>query len=253
MDELLYKNIDSILQFFFSSLAKETYKQDGIKAWYSGINHKGINIAYAANMDHPVLSKNVKEVIEFFRKFDAPWTWVVTPFTQQSNLEKVLESHSLKLLDTAYTMVHKLENLNLRTLQNYHIKEVTDIEGMTDWALCLNEAFGTEEKNDMDYRDVNIKIPYGGKHAFHHFVGYLDDEPIAAGTLSVSKYGTRIDNIGTKTDYLRKGFGSMITLHLMHEAKRLGYKFCCLDASSEGLQMYKKLGFIECYESKIYG
>ena len=248
-----FKNIDNTLQYFLNSLAIEVYRKKGVTAWFSGINNKNINVVYS-NSDIADIDNQIADITDFFNKHNVQWSWVITPYTKPANLDKILYSHAFKLTDTVITMAYDLKALNSEPLlHNCLIKEVTDVKGMTDWAIVVNEAFGATEDNKMDYRDAFMKIPFSGNNAFHHYVVYVDNQPVSTGTLSLSKYGARIDNVGTRINYLRKGFGSAITQYIMHAAKRLGYEYCYLDASDEGIIMYKKLGFTECYKSKIYG
>jgi ribosomal protein S18 acetylase RimI-like enzyme len=246
----IYKKIDQTQQYFWRSLAKEIHNEHGVIACYSGIDNKNFNPVIYANTEEHNVSNAITSVVNFYENRNMPWCWIATPFTKPDALGEILPEYGLELIYTCFSMICELSNFQSEDfLKDYQIKEATDLTAMTDWMLVLNAGFGAEETDDMSYRDLNMAIPYG----FRHFVAYENDEAVAAGTLSVSEHGARIDNVATKPSHTRRGFGSAITLHAMEEAKRLGYDWCCLDASDEGLLMYKKLGFKECYETKIYG
>ena len=80
-----------------------------------------------------------------------------------------------------------------------------------------------------------------------------ENEPVSSVTLSVSSYGARIDNLATRTAFLRRGFGAEMVRYAMTKAKNLGYSWCCLESSRKGVPLYQKLGFREIYRVKTYG
>jgi hypothetical protein len=76
---------------------------------------------------------------------------------------------------------------------------------------------------------------------WHHFVGYLDDRPVAAGSCSVGEQLLRVENIATLAEVRGRGFGLAIT------AATIGVdptKPAALVASDLGRPIYEKLGFV---------
>ena len=98
-----------------------------------------------------------------------------------------------------------------------------------------------------DYCSGYVKGKVEGAEQLHH-----NNKPVSCATLSVSEYGARIDNVATRTDYRRRGFGRAITLFAMEKAKELDHQMICLEASDEGLRLYLGIGFVEAYKNKVY-
>jgi hypothetical protein len=75
---------------------------------------------------------------------------------------------------------------------------------------------------------------------WHHFVGYVDDRPVAAGSCSVGDRLLRVENIATLAEARGRGYGLAIT------AATIGVdptKPAALVASDLGRPIYEKLGF----------
>lgn len=136
-------------------------------------------------------------------------------------------------------------------MKNIVIKEAEELQ-LSDWILPLQEAFESTKESASVYLEAHIHALHKGAN-FQHFVASAGDEPVSASTLSLSSHGARLDDLGIKPAYQRKGIGSAITLHLMKVAKNLSYEWICLDASEEGALLYKSMGFQELCQNEMYG
>ena len=52
-----------------------------------------------------------------------------------------------------------------------------------------------------------------------------------------------LHNLATKKEFLKKGFGTLLTRYMMLQAKKLGYQHCFLEASEGAFNLYKRIGF----------
>jgi predicted acetyltransferase len=75
-------------------------------------------------------------------------------------------------------------------------------------------------------------------------VGYLDDVPVAASELTVGGGVVGLYTVCTLAAYRRRGFGTVLTLHPLLEARAQGHNTAILQASTEGEPVYTRLGFI---------
>jgi len=76
---------------------------------------------------------------------------------------------------------------------------------------------------------------------WHHYVGYVDDRPVTAGSAYVGDRLVRVDNIATLDDARGRGYGNAITAAAV--ASDLS-KPATLIASDLGRPVYEKLGFV---------
>lgn len=248
MNTQLITNIIGTHAFFWRSMAIETYEQDGLFAWVTNCDNKYLNGVTSTSAK--ITITDIENIIEFFRVRNLPWLWNLNPICEPDITEKLLISRGFKCVGEAsvmyYDLALELPDINLN---KYNIREITNDDGLSDWNYLQEEGFGppTEE-----FYQATKKIPYGKDKSFHHYIVYVNEKPISCATLSISKYGARIDNVATCDDFLRQGFAKAVTVFAMMEAKKFGCKMVCLESSNEGLPLYLKIGFKEIYKNREY-
>ena len=89
-------------------------------------------------------------------------------------------------------------------------------------------------------------------HDMQHFIGVINNQPVAAITLTFLNDCVRIDNVATHPNHQRLGYASQMMQFGINLAQGKGVKHCLLDASSKGLGMYQRLGFSEVFTYNIY-
>lgn len=76
-----------------------------------------------------------------------------------------------------------------------------------------------------------------------HFIGYKDNEPIAAGRLRwVEDYG-KLERLCVKREYRGQSYGTQMIQAMENEIKRHGYKYAKLNAQTHAEKFYKRLGY----------
>ncbi|MCB0161950.1 MAG: GNAT family N-acetyltransferase, partial [Caldilineaceae bacterium] len=85
-----------------------------------------------------------------------------------------------------------------------------------------------------------------------HFVGYLDDQPATVGTLLLSPGMAGIFDVATPTRFRRQGFAGALTHAAMTMAQERGFHHACLQASSQGVGLYGKLGFTTIFTEREF-
>src|SRR3990167_7243974 len=96
---------------------------------------------------------------------------------------------------------------------------------------------------DDSYRKLNADILHNGEGKLRHFVAVYKGQIAGASTLFISSEAVMLHNLATKSAFQKCGIGTSLTLHMMAEAKNLGYEHCFLDASTDAFNLYKKIGF----------
>ena len=245
----LIANIIGTHQFYCKSTGRELYNKNGVMAWVTGINHKYLNTVIASQIE---FDEAITEVTKFFADKKLPFVWTVTPLCLPADLETRLVSKDFSLIAAHHVLSYDLTASLPIYDKRLDIKEAENDTMLDDWGMPLNDGFGSTPENSVGYINMTKCTPYGADQSFHHYVLYHNDKPVSCATLSVSEYGARIDNVATRTDYLRRGFGRAITLFAMEKAKELDHQMICLEASDEGLRLYLGIGFVEAYKNKVY-
>ena len=89
-------------------------------------------------------------------------------------------------------------------------------------------------------------------HALNHFSLFVGHEAVSSITLSIHDGLARIDDLGTSSDFQGRGFATHLMKYVLLKAIELGATKCFLEASVEGLSLYKKLGFKPLFKTNIY-
>lgn len=131
------------------------------------------------------------------------------------------------------------------------IHEVNKNDDLKEWIQPQNEGFQIKEGDDH-YRKLNADILKKDSNKFRHFVAYYQNNVASAGTLFLSKDAVMIHNLATKTNFTKRGIGTALTLHMMRQAKQLGFKHCFLDSSEDSFNLYKKIGFKTYSTTTVY-
>ncbi len=76
-----------------------------------------------------------------------------------------------------------------------------------------------------------------------HYLGRMGDVPIATATLVQDGNLAGVWNVGTLSEYERRGVGSEMMRHALADARSLGYTESMLLASIEGAPLYERLGY----------
>lgn len=249
-----YSAILASQNFFSRSMSIDMFERDGILASCMGIDNPFFNPVLQTNLDSESLSSVIPDIEAFFAKHNVPWTWLVFPFSEPKNLSDILASQGMKKIETFAVMGLDMEKpLPIESLQKHSIREVVNSKDFDDWSLPLQEGFEATHAETKQFRTLTENIPYGKGNDFHHYVLYVDSAPMAAGTVSLYRGNARLDNISVRSSYQRQGFGTEIMGHMLREAKLMNAKYCFLDASHKGIELYKKLGFEKYYSGQIFG
>ena len=137
------------------------------------------------------------------------------------------------------------------------IREVND--QLSLWAEPLEAAFPAGE-DDEEVPDFSIVSDYISYHQramangteLHHAVLLCQGKPVSCITLSLSEYGARIDDLGTVPAYQGNGHTTLLLDYALTLCRTRGIRDCYLEASSEGLSLYQKLGFRTLFDYLFY-
>lgn len=138
------------------------------------------------------------------------------------------------------------------------IREVN--EQLSLWAEPLEAAFPAGENDGEDAPDFSIVSDYISYHQramangaeLYHAVLLCQGKPVSCITLSLSEYGARIDDLGTVPAYQGKGCATLLLDYALTLCRTRGIRDCYLEASSEGLSLYQKLGFRTLFNYLFY-
>jgi GNAT superfamily N-acetyltransferase len=238
---------------FYQTIAVDRINFPGLTAIATGVGSPFLNVVIDTQTKNFADRQVMNQVEDFFKSHRAPWSWFVMPGSINALTRLLEENEGFEVIEEVESLYFDLKNsLPMRDKkESLEIKELDKTDDLRGWIEAIQEGFPIEdEKVDPDaYRKLNLNLLKKGESKLRHFVAYEAGELAASATLFLSEDAVMLHNLATKKRFQRHGIARALILHQLNLAKKLGFKYCFLDSSKEGLKLYQDLGF-ELY-SKI--
>jgi GNAT superfamily N-acetyltransferase len=125
--------------------------------------------------------------------------------------------------------------------EGFRIEHVRDLAMLARWKDISTAGFGIDVQI---HADAYARHGFGPQAISLHYIGYLGDEPVTSATLLLAGGIAGIWDVSTPPAMRGRGFGSAITLHLMHEAQERGYQQAWVWSSRMGKKVYERVGLV---------
>jgi ribosomal protein S18 acetylase RimI-like enzyme len=188
--------------------------------------------------------ERIDALLEQIGKYIDHIDWFVFPDDQPSDLGKRLEARGMSGEKGGNWLWTDLTSPGAVPVEPdyFRIEKVRDDSMLEEWVRVSEAGLGTELEI---FYDAYARHGYG-EHAFSlHYVGYLRDTPVTAGTLLDAGGCASIYDISTPPTFRNQGFGGAITHYLMHEIRNRGYTDTWIWSSNMAKRVYQKLGYVD--------
>ncbi len=225
---------------FYQTISVEQIQLPGIRAFVTGVDSSSLNVVLDTRKNTEQLtSEIISSVTNFFKNHQVPWSW----FFPASAPGKEIEKYGFNLTYETAAMYFDLSRLLPATKTDSDVVIKEENNDLHEWIEPIAEGFPNSDNGEA-YRRLNANLLSSGEEKLRHFTAYYRGEAAASATLFLSENGaTMLHNLATKNRFRKLGIGSSLTLHLMSEAKKSGYKYCFLDSSDAAFNLYQRLGF----------
>ncbi|WP_321422238.1 GNAT family N-acetyltransferase [uncultured Methanobacterium sp.] len=240
---------------FFMNLGRlnqdEVYDKPEIKCiltpkWESRI--------FMANFDEKEASKLFHRIISKSNQLNISPLWYVSPFSRPFNLKKLLNDHYFYYLKDWKAMAIDLDVFteNFDIPENLEIKVVSNISELKNWVNVLVKGFKLAENKIESYKNYFTNLGVEQPLNFQFYLGIYNEKPVGSLILFEGSDAAGVYYVSTLHEARRKGVAAAMITKILYDAKNKGYRICVLHASEEGYPLYKKIGFKECYTTKIF-
>ncbi|OSY09214.1 hypothetical protein S2E19_02529 [Bacillus mycoides] len=172
------------------------------------------------------------------------WFW---DDKQEQTIKSELIKLGLKEAEKNIAMVAELKTIHPRINMpvGFTIQKASSSGQIKKFGETLANLFGTSEegKNVQAYYNQISSLSLWNSDNMKLYLGLYKGEVVSVGSLVCTKDSVGIYDIATKEEMRGQGFGSTMFNFLLQEAEQLKNTYCVLQASPDGINIYKKSGF----------
>jgi ribosomal protein S18 acetylase RimI-like enzyme len=249
IEEALEANLTEELVCFGRGLPQAELHKTPELVWFftgqSGPN--GVLWSRFARADKKYVNAKIDEMLAYFKARQVPFGWTIGPSTRPDNLATFLEAHGFRYQDRTLGMAADLLalNENIPLNQELIIREIEDPETLKMLRSIEMKGFGASAELAQNYFDSYINVGFGKGTPWHHYIGWLNNEPVSIASLFFHAGVAGIYGVATIPEVRRQGIAATMTLHVLHEAGKQGYRVAILSPSEMSIAIYRRIGFQE--------
>jgi ribosomal protein S18 acetylase RimI-like enzyme len=203
-------------------------------------------------------SKGVDDLVEsalaHFRSMNIKkLSWLAHEGVPSTEIYKALLARGLTFRESFATeMAVDLSSLpeDLPTHPNLRIVSVVDGFGLKQWIHVASIGFRISEKYEKVWYDFFVDAIFNPQ--FRTYLALLNGKPVGTSQLFLSEGVAGIYNVTCIPEARGQGIGSAVTLTPLLEAREMGYRIGILQASKQGYNVYRRLGFQDFGNLSLY-
>lgn len=206
-----------------------------VTATATGLPVASFNRVFALEVPSP---DDLAAGVEWMIDRDDPF-WITA--TERSNdvVREVAAAYDCGFVESQPGMVMHLDaDIPLRD-SPADIVEVAERDGLRD----LIDVFAAVFDLPIDIARQGYPDSLLGHDQFAMFVGYVDSEPVACGTLISSADIAGVYSIAVIDEYRRQGIGTDVTWAVLEAGHDAGYDLAVLQSSEKSYPVYEAVGF----------
>lgn len=210
------------------------------------------NAIVAADLETGAADAAIIASREEMRVRGVPGTWHVGPSMTPPHLRERLLAHGFTHAGDDVGMAMELTALPDLRVPGLAVTEVLAPADLADWVATLAQGFGEGPPEAEWVGKVYSRLGYGGSSPWHHYLGWLDDRPVATATSFRTGEVAGIYFVFTLPAARRRGIGAAITAAALQDARHRGACLGVLGASPLGESVYRRMGFREYCRIGLY-
>jgi ribosomal protein S18 acetylase RimI-like enzyme len=247
----------NFLAYFLLGLAPLPHMQlysDPELTWVVSSKFPGWNSVLRTQLSADNTPTRVKAMLDRFRTSGLPLGGLFLPSTRPLDLPYYLLTNGMKQVENRPHMLVDVQKspAQLATPSGLTIEPVRDDASCEKWYQATTAGFEMSPSHAQIYHEAYTRTGFDPAGPFLHYIGYLDGEPVTSSTLLLAENIAGIYDVSTAPSVRGRGLGTAITLAPLLEARARGYRYCCLQSSTKGYNIYRRLGFVTQYNEKIF-
>lgn len=200
------------------------------------------------------IEPTIQAAVQRGQNHQVPIGWYVGPQTQPPDLGTYLKKHGFSSGEPQIGMAIDLQSMNesLPVTSTLTLSPVNDAETLHRWCQVCVSGFEMPDFTIDYFYEWFLSLGFGPSSPIRNYLGWLNGEVVATSTLLPGAGVAGIYCVATLPQARRLGVGAAMTLHPLQDARRMGYRIGILQASEMGFPIYRKIGFKEYCQIKVY-
>lgn len=208
-------------------------------------NNKGPERIFKINFSGADIDEKLMKMISYIKAGVMPDSMLITPGTIPANLAEMLSSKGFSIDASDPCMLLELSDFNYQQNMNecIGVSVLENDELLHQWVKIVNEAlFGYEIISLDQFKDV-FEL-----ENTHFYLGLLKGIPASACMTITDGDTSVLEMVATLEQYRHNGLASATISKALDDLKKLDIKTISLRAEADGVNLYKQLGFKECFK-----
>jgi ribosomal protein S18 acetylase RimI-like enzyme len=245
----LYKAFHHAERNFFSLLSLDQMNSENLEAFATGVLAANLNPAIVKKIDAHFLH-NLIACKTFYAEKKLPWVLILPEYLYDYSVAQLLSRHALSAIEKGVAMATLIQNIASPAKES--ALTIREMEGdLSNWSIPLIHAFESTDAITSVYA-ARHQLAAQSHKTLHHFSGFISDTIVCSLSLSLHENYARIDDVATMPAYQKKGYATSLIYAALNYAQQLNATICFLEASADGLSLYKQIGFHSLFTNCYY-
>jgi ribosomal protein S18 acetylase RimI-like enzyme len=206
---------------------------------------RGFERIFSVKLNNGDVNFRIQQMISCIKAGIMPDSLLITPNTEPANLAEILSQKGFSIDTPGPCMMMELDDYVSQTTYSntVDVMNVHDKEQLRTWLDIVNIAlFGCELVTIEQFSDIlNLGNTY-------FYLGLLDGKAVTACMTIMQGDTSVLEMVATLKEYRRKGVASITIDKALIDLRKKDVKTISLRAEADGIGVYKRLGFKECFE-----
>ncbi|WP_163970673.1 GNAT family N-acetyltransferase [Oceanobacillus halotolerans] len=255
VQDYLIENLARKTSYFPKAINKTTVKHHpNYVAVNCNLPTYNLNVITLRNNQFKMFKESLMDEIIAFTNESLPmsmWCW-----ERYSEVCEYVKEIGLTEYHTAYAaMAAKVNDLQHHSsnIEGFQIKQITTKKEVKQFAAIIASLYDKKEGKAMQQQYEKIAdLPLEGLSDTQLYGGFYLGEMVSTGSLFFHDQTVGVYDIATLASMRGKGFGSAIVYYLIEQVKQSNALYSVLEASPDGLGIYKRIGFHPVGNLKLF-
>ena len=208
--------------------------------------------------EKPLVQKDARIIHQLKRNYsdlNLPFWWWVYPCGQSDKTKEILQNGGFNYRESISCMALDLDSrppLQIQKSDGIEISLVKDDRELKIWEDVSFAGFEMPQKTRRQYNEFVKSFDVSKNSQQKLFLTYWKGMPVATALLFFNGDAAGFYFITTLAAYRKRGIAMELVKSAIKYVQTSSYKYCILQSSKEGLNVYLRAGFKEYCHADVY-